>query len=93
MTDAYRSYVVRVRQQRDDGPGIRVELEDLFDGARALLHGAEALAFADRMRLLVQPAAKLPDSRRAGLLDERHAHDVEAAIDVDDLAGHRAREV
>ena len=62
VTDGYRSYVVRVRQRLDDGPGIRLDLEDLLDGGRASLHGTEALVLAERLRSLVQPAARQPES-------------------------------
>ena len=65
MTDSYRSYVVRVRQRRADGPGILLELEDLLDGGRTSLHGEEALALADRLRALVRPPANSPQSSGA----------------------------
>ena len=58
MTDAYRSYVIRVRRRLDPPKGIQVELEDLLGGGRAAISGAEGYALAERLRsLILGPAA------------------------------------
>jgi hypothetical protein len=42
MPDRYRSYVVRVRSHRGERESLRLEIEDLLDGARQTLSGAPA---------------------------------------------------
>jgi hypothetical protein len=72
VTDAYRSYVIRIRRQAVPGDSIRLELEDLVDGHRAALNGDEARALSDRLLAVFDPrsAQRRPGAsaavRRAG---------------------------
>ncbi|HUQ44733.1 MAG TPA: hypothetical protein VM451_10045 [Candidatus Limnocylindria bacterium] len=67
MTDAYRSYMIRVRRRIEPPTAVRLELEDLLGGVKAAVSGPEAEHLADRLlALLHRPvAAASPDPRSA----------------------------
>ena len=67
MTDAYRSYMIRVRRRIEPPTAVRLELEDLVGGVKGAVSGQEAEHLAERLlALLDRPApATSPDPRPA----------------------------
>ena len=60
MTDAYRSYVIRIRRRVEAPTAVRLELEDLLGGGRAALSGRDAERLADRLGAILHPPAEPP---------------------------------
>jgi hypothetical protein len=57
MTEAYRSYVIRIRRRTDLHAAVRLELEDLVGGGRAACSGPDAEQLADQLVALLRPPA------------------------------------